>query len=129
MSLRQSLCLVVVTIAVLFLPSLSHADTAAEMFSACKPLAEAHVEEGYVKMPGTQSASKCWGAFAAIQDETTLIDGEDRHIFPFGCVPATAKRTDLIAVFVEYVRRHPEQRQEKFVSVVIDAFGAAYPCQ
>jgi hypothetical protein len=67
----------------------------------------------------------CWGAFEAIQVLSGLkVNGKPALGI---CPPSTSTRT-WIAVFVAYVKRHPEELDEPFAKTANFALGEAFPC-
>ncbi len=36
--------------------------------------------------------------------------------------------TQMIAIFVDYTKRHPERYSEDFIDVALDAMRSAFPC-
>ena len=111
----------------LILPSLAKADSAEELLSGCKSIADSKVEGDHVRFPTAYTTGQCWGAFAVLQEEYRWAYASQQRTFG-ACVPPDATRSELIAVFVAYVQRHPERRHDDFVAVANDAARAAYPC-
>ena len=105
----------------LFWPAIASAESAEEMRSACRTTAEAKVSEDRVNLSQTFSTGLCWGAFAALQKATRVVDTSRRpQVAFFGvCAPDESTRTQLISVFVEYVRVHPERLHEDFFFVAV----------
>jgi hypothetical protein len=110
------------------LPTVASAGTAAEMLHGCRLVADSATADGQVSMPSTADASQCWGAFLVVQ--TLITWREHREPYPHYnvCAPEGAKRTQLAAVFVEYLSRHPERRHENFLLVTLEALQQAFPC-
>jgi hypothetical protein len=104
------------------------ADTTEEMLSACRPITESKVADGKVNLPQTFDAGVCWGAFAAIQDETTWADESGERHFEI-CTTEESTRTQLIAIFVEYAKRNPSKYSEEFHRVALAALREAFPCR
>jgi hypothetical protein len=108
------------------------AETAEEMTAACSPFATAKVsgsaEGARVEFRRTWDSGLCWGAFSAIQGLSAFVDERGRGIL-HACVPPESTRTQLIAVFLEHVRRHPEQLHLPYDQVAINALVTAFPCQ
>jgi hypothetical protein len=104
-----------------------HAKTAAEMLSGCRQVAQAPIQNGQISIPATLPVGKCWGAF-------TLIDELATWVLPSGvrllgsCPPDNSTRSQLVAVFVEYVDRNPQRRNDLFGETVVAALRAAFPC-
>jgi hypothetical protein len=60
------------------------------------------------KFRQTWDTGVCWGAFGAMQDVSRLVDEHGVSILPMG-LPEGSTRTQIVTVFVSYVRNHPEQ--------------------
>jgi hypothetical protein len=110
-----------------FSPIRAFGDSAEELYSACKSIAEAKVEGERVFLPQTFQAGECWSAFSALQTLTRYVDPQSRRPW-LGevCVPSQATRSEIVAVFTKYVRDHPERRHDDFVEVALDSFRAAF---
>jgi len=105
------------------------AESVATLLSVCRPVAEAKVaSDGTVRLPQTFDAGVCWGAFATYQEAFSLIHPDGSPYLPKVCTPRGVKRSQEIAVFVEYATRHPERHHEPPIQAVIDALQAAFPC-
>jgi hypothetical protein len=106
------------------------AETAEEMLASCRLVANAPVREGRVILPSDERAHECWGAFGVIQElSRQLVAGNPLPMFSSSCIPDGMRRTELAAIFVSYVDKHPERRQENFTYLVLAAFAEAYPCK
>jgi hypothetical protein len=105
----------------------SHAETAEEMLSACRPIAQARVSDGKIDLPQTFDAGSCWGAFAALHQVTMLLENGKPSLHV--CLPEDTTRTELIALFVRYVESHPKVYSENFALVAMNAMIEAFPCK
>ena len=101
-------------------------ESAGDMLGFCRPIADASTRGDYVSLAPTLDTQYCWGAFAALQRSTAVVSGAKRVLNV--CTPEESRRTQLVAVFVEYVGRHPERRHEDWFVVALDALSAAFPC-
>jgi hypothetical protein len=117
--------LLVLLAALIVIPSL-RAESAEEMASNCKSIAAAKISEGQVGIPQDFGSGVCWGAFASLQKAITLARDGIRVLG--ACVPTDASRTQLIQVFLEYSRRHPEQLDQDFFIVAVRAAQQSFPC-
>jgi hypothetical protein len=117
-----------VIVAAIGFPSLAFGESAEELLADCKPIAEAKVTGDRAFFELSPETGQCWGAFTVLQGASVWIDSPHHRVLG-ACTPASAKRTELIAVFVEYVQQHPESRHEDFVDVAMRALQKAYPCQ
>ena len=113
--------------------SICKAETVEEMVSACHSIVNAPVSNDHVSVPDDQQSGICWGAFSVFQQMITIVDypSDKRPVRPFFkvCAPEESTRTQLIAVFYEYAKRHPERYHEDFFFVALDSERAAFPCK
>jgi hypothetical protein len=75
------------------------------------------------------SSGRCWGAIGVLQRIITMAYSDSSDPILDVCVPPKSTRTQLVAIFVEYVRRNPQRLHEDFFDVSIDALRGAFPCQ
>ena len=103
------------------------------MLSSCKEVANARIiADGKVDMVTDFDTGLCWGAFASIQtiikfgtpDPKTKIVAMMHNV----CAPKDSTRTQLVAIFVEYVKKHPEAYNSEYLPVALTALRAAFPC-
>jgi hypothetical protein len=125
--LRHTAALVLIAIAT-FCPS-AFAESAEELLSACNPIADAKVSGEQIQFVHDFSTGECWGAFGTLQRVSRYYsEAPNSPLLRMGCARPESTRSELIAVFVEYVRRHPERRHDDFVDVTLAALQVAYPC-
>ena len=118
------------TLAVLALfasPDPVRAESAQDFLSGCRSVAEAPTSESKVSIAGSE-AHRCWGAFAVIQELARWANPDQTRLLNV-CPPAASTRSQLIAVFVEYLSRRPERRHEDFVKVALDSLRTVFPCR
>jgi hypothetical protein len=101
-------------------------DTAGDMLSNCRTIAEAQTHDRVVSFARTYESGICWGAFATLQ-RASAIGNESARLLSV-CTPAESTRSQIVAVFVEYIDRRPERRHEDWFIVAWDALRAAFPC-
>jgi hypothetical protein len=108
----------------------AHSQTAEEMVSKCRPLAEARVSDEQIQVPHTFDAGICWGAFATFQTMITIVADESKPIVPIFhvCAPEDSTRSQLIKIFMNYADRHPEQYNKDYFFVALAASKEAFPC-
>ena len=125
----RSLGRVAIAIALLLVGTkICGAETAEEMVSACHFILDAKVSNNEVDVPNDSESGLCWGAFLVLQKVIVIAAHGEKIPFLRVCAPADSTRTQLIAVFVEYAKRHPERYNEDFFFVAIDAERASFPC-
>jgi Rap1a immunity proteins len=108
-------------------PTIVWGMAAAEMASNCKVVVEAPVHGDQIALPDDVNGFLCWGAFLAIQQAVRYF-GPDGHPFFLVCVPAEGRLQQLIAIFENFVRAHPEQAHEDFFKIAILALRKPWPC-
>ena len=119
-----------------FAVSSVHAQTAEEMVSRCRNMVNARVVDDKVQIPRDFDSGVCWGAFLSYEEAITYVgheylDGTRSQIHRqfFGvCPPSEFTITQLIKVFVEYAKSHPEQYQKDYFQVALNAGRQAFPC-
>ena len=104
------------------------AESAEQMLSSCKAVTAATITESSVIFVETFESGVCWGAFGTLIRALQALDSENRRPLLGVCLPAKATRTEIIAVFVEYSKRHPERYHEDFFLVALNAAHEAFPC-
>lgn len=127
MKLQRFVIGVFVATVVVFGALRSHAETAEEMLSACRPIVQARVSDGRIDLPQTFDAGSCWGAFAALHQAMMLLENGKPSLHV--CLSGDTTRTELIAIFVRYVEIHPKVYSENFALVAVNALGEAFPCK
>ena len=118
------------SLALLFLVSTgtaANAESAQDFLAGCRTVADAPTTDDHVSFEGL-AAHRCWGAFAVLQEIVRWGNPDQTRLLGV-CPPAQSTRTQLVAVFVEYLNRHPERRHEDFVKVALDALSAVFPCR
>lgn len=124
---RLIICTFVATLAS-FGASQSHAETAEEMLSACRPIIQAKVSDGKIDLPQTFDVGSCWGAFAVLEQVMRVVDENGKPLLHL-CLPANTTRTELIAIFVRYVESHPKLYSENFAIVAVNTMVTTFPCK
>jgi hypothetical protein len=102
-------------------------DSAEELLAACRSVANAKVKGEQISIAKDFATGQCWGAFGVLQEEGRWVDPSGHRVWGV-CTPSEVRRSELIAVFVGYLQRHPQRRHDDFAEVALDAFRAAYPC-
>ncbi len=110
------------------LTGLCWAESAEEMLSSCKQLAEAKITEGQVSIPQDFESGRCWGAFGALQRATVQVIAPDRQPVLRVCAPSATTRTQHIVIFVNYAKRNPGSLNEDFFAVAWRALRETFPC-
>jgi hypothetical protein len=105
------------------------AETAEEMLSACRPVANAKVTIGGIAMTRDFDSGVCWGAFGAIQSWIFIVGEHHNEPMFHICAPFGGSRSQLVAVFVRYIEKHPEKYGDDFGSVALDSLAESFPCR
>ena len=125
-SMRKSLLLPLALVLTFYGVSAS-AESASEMLSACRPIAQAPGSRERIALQETFESGLCWGAFATIQKIARYADEKGRLFFRV-CAPASSRRTQLIAVFVRYAADNPQRLHEDYFRIALDSLQEAFPC-
>lgn len=105
-------------------------ETTLEVQSWCQPFKTVEIQSDHsIAIPTDFNTGSCWGAFAAIQDLSGLVDAPRAHtpILLF-CPPETGSRLQYIKIFLRYVDQHPEQGHLGFAGTARLALAEAFPC-
>jgi hypothetical protein len=81
-------------------------------------------QEGHIFRPGVCSGY----IMAAIDLDETLTKRGLIHK-PLFCMPENVPISRVTAVVTDYLKAHPERRDESAAMLVIDALGAKFPCK
>ena len=101
--------------------------TAERWVSMCRPLLEAMVQaDGRLEVVDSFETGQCAGAFDAISVLTSLVN-DGKPVLGV-CVPPEHTKSQWVAIFTDYTRRHPNRYTEPFAFVVVAALQEAYPC-
>jgi hypothetical protein len=103
------------------------AETTGEMFSNCRPIADATIKSDGIIYKPTLATQTCWGAFSVIAEVVLWVDEEEKRVL-HTCSPAEARRSQLIAIFVEYAKNSPREWHEDFFLGWTRSLKQAYPC-
>lgn len=115
-------------------PSRAPTETTEQMVSACRGVADADVRsDGSVQLSDTMNSGLCWGFFSVfpvVLRATYNAHYGASQTYPFRvCVTGGVSVNQLIAVFLDYARRHPERYVQDAFIVELDAMKEAFPCR
>jgi len=109
--------------------STAHAQTAGEMLRSCEILQRnAHIEGDSVFLPPDIDARQCWGFMAAVQQFSALADQSGKPLLNW-CTPEDTKQSDIVRIFVDYARAHPDKMNLIAAAVAYNAMADAFPCK
>ena len=109
---------------------IAHAQSAEEMASNCKGVAEARIIESGVAIPQNFQNGVCWGAFGTLLTAISIVpksfpkDGPVLGV----CAPENSTQSELIKIFMAYTTRHPEQLHKDYFFVALAALREVFPC-
>jgi hypothetical protein len=109
-------------------PALGESGTA--LLQACEALErEARISGDRITVPARGDIQRCWGYMSAVQDFSIIVTDEKRGIPLLNSFPGPETTLiQLIRVFTEYARRHPQNLHNKASLIVYEAMLAAFPC-
>jgi len=114
---------------VLTITSVASAESAEHMLSSCRWVETAHFRGEDVAVPRDFESGMCWGAFDVVQTVIGVVaDPAKGPIFGV-CAPSESTRTQLIAIFVEYVKRNPKTMSDDFFFAARKALREVFPCK
>jgi Rap1a immunity proteins len=120
--------LLFLALAVSCMPTAAFAETAEEMNSACRAFTQAKVSFGEVRFTENYDTGLCWGAFGVLHQTIEILDVSTHRPAFFVCGPTNSTRTQLVTIFVEYLKRNPQMLSEDFTAVALRSLRVAFPC-
>ena len=81
-------------------------------------------QEGHIFRPGV-----CSGYIMAAIDLDEALTKRGLIHKPLFCMPENVPISRVTAVVTDYLKAHPERRDESAAMLVIDALGAKFPCK
>jgi Rap1a immunity proteins len=113
----------------LFLCTPAHSETGSTLLQACEALErEARLSGDNIWLPNRTDVHKCWGYMAAVQDFSGWVDDQTGKHLLNSCPDPNTQLTQLIRVFTNYARTHPQELHEKASLLVYRAMLEAFPC-
>jgi hypothetical protein len=112
----------------LFLCSPAHSESGSGLLQACEALErEIRISGNNIQLPARPDVYKCWGYMAAVQDLSVAVDETGKPLLG-SCSGPNTKLTQLIRVFTNYARTHPQELHEKAALLAGRAMISAFPC-
>jgi Ssp1 endopeptidase immunity protein Rap1a len=115
----------------LFLCTPAHSETGDGLLQACEALErEIRISGDNIWLPNRPDVHKCWGYIGAVQDFSTIVVEDNKTGKPLfnSCPDPKTTLTQLIRVFTNYARTHPQELHEKASLLVYRAMLGAFPC-
>jgi hypothetical protein len=124
--MQKSLGLLALTL-LLCTPARSESGDA--LLQACEALERTvRISGDKVRLPERTDVYKCWGYMSAVQDFSILVDYETNKTLFRSCPGPKTTLTQLIRVFTNYARTHPQELHDKASVLVYQAMAEAFPC-
>lgn len=110
--------------------STAWAQDGGEILQACETLErEIRISDSMVSLPsGDITPYKCWYFLSAIQQTTAMVDASGARLV-YSCPGPNTSLTQIIRVFTNYARSHPEKLNLTAAQVAYDAMKASFPCK
>jgi hypothetical protein len=107
--------------------------SAGKMTALCAAIERAPVTpSGEIQVPDTFDSGVCWGYFStfpAMLGITRYASYPDKNVSFKACPQKPGIMVErIIAIFLEYAKKHPARYQEDAVFVALDAMKEAFPC-
>ena len=113
----------------LLLSTPAHSETGDGLLQACEALERGiRIMGDNVQLPARTDAHQCWGYMGAVQDFSVLIDPETGKRLIKTCPTPGTTLTQLIRVFTNYARTHPQELHQTASMLVLNAMAQAFPC-
>jgi hypothetical protein len=114
---------------ILFLCTPAHSETGTTLLQACEALErEARLSGENIQLPARPDVHRCWGYMSAVQDFAVIYMDEPGKPLLNSCPDPDTQLTQLIRVFTNYARTHPQELHEKASLLVYRAMLSAFPC-
>lgn len=101
------------------------AETALQATASCREIAKGIKPNGQIAF--TSDGNFCWGAFAVIQQLSRVVGSSNDKMLHI-CAGENVTRSQMILVFLKYADNHPEQLDEEFPFIALQALVQAFPC-
>ena len=105
----------------------AHAQTAQQLLSACKPIAQGEVSEEGIRFARTYETGLCWGLFSMLQFNIVTVDERRRPMYAV-CAPETSSRAQLVQIFVKFAESVPARLHEEGNRLALESLRQAFPC-
>ena len=109
--------------------------TTMQMMSLCEPVVNAvPLPDGNTRSVHTYESGLCWGAFLALESLSFdyVNQGDSESILGI-CPPMTGSSAQtivqMVRIFDNYARQHPEIQHQKFELTALAALKPVYPCK
>ncbi len=101
-------------LALMLLCTPAHSETGSGLLQACETLErEARISGNNIQLPARTNVHRCWGYMGAVQDFSVMADDQTGKPLLDSCPGPKTTLTQLIRVFTNYARTHPQELHEK----------------
>ena len=119
--------LIILAMVCLLTPTV-RATTGMEILSSCKAVVAGLLPNGQMHI--SPEAQYCWGLFEAIQTLSGVQSTDDAKDRPLKiCASTTTTRSQMVMIFLQYAKDHPEQLQLDAALIAQAALAHAFPCR
>lgn len=109
--------------------SSAFAQSGADMLRACQLLQSGmHREGDTIYLPPGADVNQCWGFMSAVLQYASLADQSGKPLNN-ACPGPGVSVVDVIRLYVEYARAHPDKLQLRAAAVAYNAMADAFPCK
>jgi hypothetical protein len=123
--MKRTYCSLALTLFLLSTPA--HSDSGDELLQACEALERtARISGDMIQLPNRTDVHRCWGYMSAVQDFSVVTNNGTRLLK--SCPGPNTTLTQLIRVFTNYARTHPQELHDKASVLVLSAMAQAFPC-
>ncbi len=107
----------------------ARAQSAEDMLQACEALEQGmRVVGGHPYLPRRPDVQQCWGFMEAVQQYATLADQDGKTLLD-ACPSPDSTTIQVVHVFTDYARAHPDKLGLKAAAVAYNAMADAFPCK
>ena len=98
----------------LFLCTPARSETGNGLLQACEALErEALIEGDSIQLPARTDVHECWGYMGAAQDFSAMVNNQTGKRLLNSCPGPKTTLTQLVRVFTNYARAHPQELHDK----------------
>ena len=114
---------------ILLLCTPARSETGNGLLQACEALErEALIEGDSIQLPAKTDVHECWGYMGAAQDFSAMVNNQTGKRLLNSCPGPKTTLTQLVRVFTNYAKAHPQELHEKASLLVYRAMLNAFPC-
>lgn len=126
--MKPAISVTVALLASVGLGTPAQAQTARELLHVCELLQSGmHVHGTQVFIPAGSDVAQCWGFISAVQQYSILADHDGKTLLG-ACPKPDTSTTQVLRIFIDYARSHPEKLGLPAAAVAFNAMADAFPC-